>query len=183
MLKRLYFVADTIEATRAAAEALRDAGIDDRFFRVVARDEAGLRLHGVPGAPLHEHLDVVHTAQRRAVFFAAGGLAAGLGMMVVQPFPWPTELWHVGLLTVLTGCFGAWQGGMLGLSRENYRLEPVHEDITAGRYVLLVDVVGGREPRVAQTVDAVPGVELRGDGTPFTNPLEVPRRVLHQTTH
>ena len=184
MLKRLYLVADSIEATSAATERLREAGIDDRYLAVVSRDAAGLRLNGIPGAPLHEHLDVIHTGLRRALLFGAVGLAAGLGMMVVQPFPWPTEAWHVAILTAFTGCFGAWQGGMLGLSREHYRLEPFHEDLEAGHYVMMVDVPPDRESAVEQAVDGMPmAVRRRGEGSPYPNPLETPRRVLHQTTH
>lgn len=183
-MKRLYYISRNIERTRDVSDALHEAGIDDWHFHVISRDEAGLRLHAVQGAPIYEQLDLVHSGERVALFGAGAGLLVGGLCALIQPFPWPTETWHVVLLTLLTGCFGAWTGGMLGLSRENYRLEPFHEEIAAGNYLMLVDVAADKESTVRELMARrFNDVQRGGEGSSLMNPLETPHRVLQQTTH
>ena len=91
---------------------------------------------------------------------------------------WVAALGGVGL------CFGAWEGGMIGLSRENYKIERFHDDIEAGHYLIMVDVSRQQRPLVKELMNFdFPQVPYRGGGTRGINILDNPKVTYHQTTH
>ena len=73
---------------------------------------------------------------------AACGLVVGLivaGIFsVAQPFETPMPLIAYAGIVFLFTCFGAWQGGLVGISTENKKLRRFHDDIEAGRYLIVV---------------------------------------------
>ena len=81
-------------------------------------------------------------------------------------------------------CAGAWLGGMVGLSRENYKLEPFHEEIEAGRYLIMVDVRQESKARVREIMNmGFPRVRFCGKDSTMINPFKSPKHVYPQTTH
>lgn len=183
-MRRLYYIADDLPTTRAISETLRDEGITDWHFHVVARDEDGLYRHHIHSATPIQQLDIIHTGERWAAMGAGIGLLAGLVAYFAALLPWNPTLLSVLAFTALGGFFGAWQGGMVGLSRESYKLEPFHEEIEAGRYLIMVDVKPDSRARVREIMNmGFPRVRYCGKDSTFINPLKRPRRIYPQTTH
>ncbi|MEM8767431.1 MAG: hypothetical protein AAGE43_08315 [Pseudomonadota bacterium] len=179
-MRRLYYLADDLPTTRAISDSLRDEGIRDWNFHVVAKDEDGLYRHQIHSATPIQQLDVVHTGERFAMIGAVVGLLAGLVAYLTSTLP----LFGVLGLTLVAGLFGAWLGGMVGLSRENYKLEPFHDEIEAGRYLIMVDVARDSKTRVREIMNmGFPSVRYCGRDTTLINPFKSPRRVYAQTTH
>ena len=179
-MRRLYYLADDLPTTRAISETLHDEGITDWHFHVVAKDESGLYRHHVHSASAILQLDIVHTGERYALIGAFVGLAAGVAAYLSAALP----AYAVLLITLTAGMFGAWLGGMVGLSRENYKLEPFHDDIEAGRYLIMVDVRPNSRARVREIMNmGFPRVRYCGKDTTFINPFKSPREIHPQTTH
>jgi hypothetical protein len=183
-MRRLYYVAEDLETTQQISDALHQAGITDWNFHVLAKDEGGLYRHHIHSAtPIHQ-LDIIHTGGRWSIVGACVCLLAGLTVHLGGLLPWTTSLFDVALFTILGGLFGAWQGGMVGLSRENYKIAPFHDDIEAGRYLVMVDVKTDNKARVREIMNMqFPQVRFSGRDTTLINPLERPQQVYHQTTH
>lgn len=183
-MQRLYYLADDLETTRRVSDALHAEGIRDWNFHVLAKDEAGLYSHHIHAATTYQQLDVVHTGERFALIGAivAGSVAAFC--YYTQPLPFAVDALAAVLFTALGACFGAWQGGMVGLTRENYKIAPFHDDIEAGRYLIMVDVRPENRTTVRELMNMrFPGVQRAGTSSTFINPLERPQRVFHQNTH
>jgi hypothetical protein len=179
-MRRLYYIADDLPTTRAISESLHDEGITDWNFHVVAKDEDGLYRHHIHSATPIQQLDIVHTGERFAIIGTVVGLCAG----GIAYFSASLALPFVALITLVAALFGAWLGGMVGLSRENYKLEPFHEEIEAGRYLIMVDVKKESRARVREIMNmGFPRVRFCGKDSTFINPFHSPRHVYPQTTH
>ena len=183
-MRRLYYIADDLPTTQAISETLHDEGVTDWNFHVLAKDESGLYRHHIHSAsPIHQ-LDVIHTGERWAMVGAMVGLTAGIAVYLTSALPWTPTLMTVLVFAVVGGLYGAWQGGMVGLSRENYKLEPFHDEIEAGRYLIMVDVKPESRARVREIMNmGFPRVRYCGKDTTLINPFKRPRRVYSQTTH
>ena len=183
-MKRLYYVADDLGTTRQVADAMRDMHIDDVHFHVVSRDEAGLTHHGIHAATTYQQLDIVHLGARFALLGGVLGVPAGLLLMRIVPFH-PQFAWPmVGAVTLLFAMFGAWQGGMLGLSRENYKIARFHVALAGGKHLLMIDVDPANEARIrnkmiARFASVLPG----GSGTTLVNPFASSGAAFAQNTH
>ena len=179
-MRRLYYMADDLPTTRALLEALHEEGISDWHFHVVAKDGTGLyRHHATP----IQQLDIVHTGERWAL--VGGVLGFGLGMLayLTKVLPWEATGLTVVLVTCAGALLGAWQGGLAGLSREHYKLEPYHEDIEAGRFLMMVDVKADEQSRVHRIMNmGFPSVRYCGKDTTFINPFKSPRKIYAQDT-
>jgi hypothetical protein len=183
-MQRLYYLADDVETTRRVSDALHKEGISDWNFHVLAKDEAGLYTHHIHSATPYQQLDLIHTAQRWGLGGGAIGLAAGMLGYLLQPLAWQVNELVVVLVTLLGACFGAWIGGMVGLTRENYKVSPFHDDIEAGRYLIMVDVHKEFRPRVRELMNMqFPLVQRCGSSSTLINPFERAARPHHQTTH
>ena len=186
-MRRLYYMADSVDDAESVTQALRKEGIGHWHLHVLAKDQAGLYTHKIHSAnPIHQ-TDLVHTSER----YAVAGLVIGLILAYLFYL-----LYQVGVISlqidgmaflILGGlglCFGAWEGGMVGLTRENYKIERYHEEIEDGRYLIMVDVSREQRPLVKELMNfEFPQIPYRGGGTTMINPLANPKRMHHQTTH
>lgn len=183
-MRRLYYIADDLETTGRVSDGIHAEGFSDHDFHVVSRDEAGLYQHRIHSATTYQQLDVIHTGQRFAIVGACAGLLFALGLYLGAPWGWRPDLITALALLVLGGGFGAWTGGMIGMSRENYKLAPFHHDLEAGRYLILLDVPADREAEVRDMMRArFPEVRQAGEDSTLINPFESAPRVYHQNTH
>ncbi len=179
-MRRLYYIADDLPTTQAISETLHDEGITDWNFHVVARDEGGLYRHHIHSATPIQQLDIVHTGERFAMIGAIVGLAAGTAAYFGAGLTMPAVI----VITLVAALFGAWLGGMVGLSRENYKLEPYHDEIEAGRYLIMVDVQTESKARVREIMNmGFPRVRFCGKDSTFINPFKRPQHIYPQTTH
>lgn len=179
-MRRLYYIADDLPTTQAISETLHEEGITDWNFHVVAKDEGGLYRHQIHSATPIQQLDIVHTGERFAMIGAVVGLVGGGIAYYSASLP----LLSVFAFTLASALFGAWLGGMVGLSRENYKLEPFHDEIEAGRYLLMVDVQKESKARVREIMNmGFPRVRFCGKDSTVINPFKSARNVYPQTTH
>lgn len=183
-MKRLYFLVDDLETASVVSRTLHHAGITDWNFHAISRDEAGLDARRVRSAMPWQQLDFIHTGARWALTGVGIAAFVGIAMEAVQPLPMRIEVSTILLFCLLCGCFGAWLGGMVGVSRENYKLAPFHAELDAGQTLILVDVAVHRVDEIRTLMaERFPKAHFAGMDSPFINPLERPREVYPQTTH
>jgi hypothetical protein len=175
-VRRLYYIADDLPTTQALSEALHEAGVTDWNFHVVAKDERGLYRHHIHSATPFQRRDVIHTAARWAMIGAAIGVVPGLvGYLILNP-SWATPALMSGILG--GGLVGVWVGATVGLHRENYKLEPFHEEIEAGRLLIMVDVREESRHHVREIMNmGFPRVRYCGKDTTLINPFRRPRHI------
>jgi len=175
-MKCLYYVAPELESTSRVSDDLHDVGLDDFFVHVIAKDESGLKKRQIHSANYLETLDVI----REGFVGAAIGLFAGVvGCILLDNFgPFQNIPWfvYVALCTVAT-LFGAWEGGLIGVEKENRKLERFHDDIEAGKYVILIYARKDQESVVRHMMSRRhPEAEFAGVDSHFVNPFTAVRR-------
>jgi hypothetical protein len=175
-MRRLYYLANDLRTCELVARSLKEEGISDWNFHVLSRDEIALYQHHIHAAATYHQRDVIYTSERWALAGALIALLVGTVAYVLQPLPWEVSGFSVVLMILVGGLFGAWQGAVAGLSRENYKIAPFREDIAAGRHLVMVDVNEGNRARVREVMTVrFPSVEFRGRDTTFISPFAHPR--------
>lgn len=139
-MRTLYYLMDRLVTARAMADTLRELNVDDSGYYIVSKDHDGLRRNDLHDASVFAETDLVHSGLRGALFGGIAGVLFALWVAIVQPFDMEVGLVAFLLIALLIGHFGAWVGGMVGLSHENYRLAPFHEAIAHGRYLLVINL-------------------------------------------
>ncbi len=168
-MKRFYYLTSEIESVENISRDLHNEGITDWNFHVLSKDEAGLYQRRINSATPWQELDIVHTALRGTLIGTALGLVGGLAVMFFTNF----GMTSVFLLVVVGALFGTWAGGFVGISHENYKIARFHDDIEAGKYLVLVDVHPDEQHRVQKIMASKhPEAVAAGQGSTIINPLK-----------
>jgi hypothetical protein len=120
------------------AEDLHEVGISDWYIHVVSKNERGLNQNHIQSANYLETLDLY----RSSFFGGIAGFVAGLLLVIVfhttgvfsDNLPWWVSAIFIAVITL----FGIWEGGLWGVDTENKKLQPFHDDIEAGKYLILI---------------------------------------------
>lgn len=147
-MKCFYYLSPTLESTHDISDDLHAVGVSDFFVHVISRDEAGLKRQHIHSSNYLETLDVV----RDGVIGGALGFAAGLlGVAAIRYFdPFGVEVpgfVYIAIVAVAT-LFGTWEGGLVGIGNENRKLAKFHDDIQAGRFLVLIYALKEQEEAV-----------------------------------
>jgi hypothetical protein len=176
-MKCLYYPAPTLDSARHIFDDLHAVGVRDSFLHVISKDEAGLDERHIPSGNYLETLDLVRDGFiGSAIGFLAGLIGVGL-LKLFEPFG-PNVPGLVYFATVAAATlFGAWEGGLTGIASENKKLALFHNDIEAGRCLILIYVPQDQEATVMQMMRARhPEAELAAIDRHFINPFSVVRR-------
>jgi hypothetical protein len=69
--------------------------------------------------------------------------------------------------------FGAWVGGLVGLNKENQKISFYHNDIEAGKYLILIDIKAEQEDVVKSLMaQKHPEAQFKRTGSTFINPFK-----------
>ena len=179
-MKCIYFLTPTLASTESVSKDLHAVGVKDFFLHVVSRDEMGLRQHHIQSSNYLETLDVVRDGFIGAALgFIAGMIGVGL-LMYFKPFG---ENLHIPTLVyvVLAGAatlFGAWEGGLMGVDNESKKLARFHDDLAAGKYLILVYVRKHREEAVLKMMrEKHPDAAFVAIDRHFINPFSAVVRI------
>jgi hypothetical protein len=175
-MKCLYYVAPELESTARVSDDLHDVGVDDFYVHVIAKDELGLKKREIHSANYLETLDLVREGTLGAVI----GLFAGfVGCILLDQFgPFPNIPWYVFvLLCGVATMFGAWEGGLIGVEKKNKKIERFHDDIEAGKFVILIYARRDQESVVRHMMSRRhPEAEFAGVDRQFVNPFTAVQR-------
>ncbi len=173
-MKCMYYLAPTLASTHDISDDLHAVGVKDFYLHVISRDESGLKQQHIHSSNYLETLDIVRDGFIGAALgFVAGLIGIGL-MMYLQPFG-PTVVVPTYVYVILVGVatlFGAWVGGLTGIDSENHKIKRFHDDIAAGKYLMLVYVRRHQEAAVRQMMqERHQEAELVAIDTHFINPF------------
>lgn len=176
-MKCLYYLAPTLESTQSVSDDLHEVGVKDFFVHVVSRDEAGLRKQHIHSSNYLETLDVV----RDGIIGGVLGFVVGvIGVALLRYFdPFGIEvpsLVYYAIVGVAT-LFGTWEGGLVGIGSENKKLARFHDDIEAGRFLVLIYALKEQEEAVRKMMrERHPETEFAAVDRHFINPFSSPGR-------
>src|ERR1700730_11034998 len=105
---------------------------------------------------------------------------AGTGLlMYMKPFgDHVVPAFVYAILVGVATLFGAWEGGLVGIDSENKKLAKFHDELVAGKYLILVYVRKHREQVVLKMMrEKHPDAELVAIDSHFVNPFSNVRRV------
>lgn len=178
-MKCLYYLAPTLESTHDISDDLHEVGINDYFLHVVSRDESGLKQQHIHSSNYLETLDLIRDGLIGAI---VGFLAGLLGVWALQHFaPFGPDI-HVpafvyyAIVAVAT-LFGAWEGGLIGVAAENKKLSRFHDDLEAGKYLILIYALKTKEDTVrAMMRERHPEAELVAVDSHYINPFSSVKR-------
>jgi len=171
-VKCLYYTAPTLDSARRVSDDLHEVGIQDFFLHVIAKDAAGLEQRHIPAGNYLETLDLVRDGLiGSAIGFCAGLLGAAL-LKVFAPFgPHLPNIVYFAAIAAAT-LFGAWEGGLTGIASENKKLAKFHDDLEAGRCLILIYALREQEAAVVGMMRVRhPEAQLAAVDRHFINPF------------
>jgi hypothetical protein len=168
----LYYLAPTLVTTRQVSDDLHAAGIKDFFLHVVTRDESGLKQEHIHSSNYLETRDLVRDGLLGAAYGAAGGLIGAGLFKFFEPFGPDVPPFVYIILVVVVTMFGAWVGGLTGIASENRKLLKFHDEIEAGKYLILI-YARTRQGQAVKTMMRArhPEAELVAVDRHFINPF------------
>ena len=123
-MKRIYYMTRSLPSVMGISRDLHEAGIGDNRIHVTGKNVAALETAHVHTTTLLEDTDIMHSG----FFGAMYGMAVGLvvGFMLAGMDPWGSDLGSGAIMgaTLFFTCFGAWLGGIRGISSRNHHLVP-----------------------------------------------------------
>ena len=176
-MKCFYYLSPTLASTEQISQDLHAAGIRDFYIHVVSRDESGLRQHHIHSSNYLETLDVIRVGVIGAFFGFTAGLVGVELLRYFEPFGPGVPNMVYGAVVAVATAFGAWEGGLIGIATENKKLERFHDDLEAGRYLILIYAHKEREEALrAMMAERHREVEFVAVDRFFLNPFSRIRR-------
>ena len=171
-MKCLYYPAPTLDSTLHISDDLHAVGVKDCFLHVISKDEAGLKVRNIHSGNYLETLDLVRDGfMGSATGFFAGLIGVGL-LKLFEPFgPHLPSIVYFATVAAAT-LFGAWEGGLTGIATENKKLAKFHDDLEAGRCLILIYAREEQETAVLQSMRVRhPEAQLAAIDRHFINPF------------
>jgi hypothetical protein len=177
-VKCLYYLTPTLAATDQVSADLHEVGVMDFYLHVISRDQAGLKRRQIHSSNYLETLDIVRDGFIGAALGFVIGLAGAGLLMYTKPFgDHVVPAFVYAILVGVATLFGAWEGGLVGVDSEHKKLAKFHDDLAAGKYLILVYVRKHREPVVLKMMsEKHPDAELVAVDSHFVNPFSTVTR-------
>ena len=175
-MKRLYYLSPSIDSAELVSKDLHEQGITDWHFHIISKDEEGLCSHLLHSANTFHRTDFIRFVERGLISGGLIGLFFAIPLAYIEGFTFNAWL-AISFFGVL---FGAWCGGVGGISQENYKIQRFHQQIEEGQYLIMVDVSKKDSQRI-QAIMAVrhPEAMLQGESSTFTNPFASDNKEPH----
>jgi len=182
-MKRMYFLADTLESVERVWHNLREIDIAEGAFHIVTKDDDGIQRHKMSTAGAFVRTDLIHSGEQGALVGTLLGLAFATWLVVTEPFGLQVGWFGFLFAAAMFGFHGAWVGGMVGLAQENYKLKPFHNAIEKGKYLLMVDIGTPQQENLVRMIIRMQHPELiyEGEDTLGSNPFQ--RKTAFQPVH
>lgn len=180
-MKCFYYLAPTLKSTQQISNDLQAVGVMDWFLHIIARDEAGLKREHLHSSNYLETTDLLRDGLIGAnIGFILAVIAAG-AVWFFEPFgPETPKVMYFFVVVVFT-LFGAWVGGLTGIDKENKKLRRFHDDLEAGKYLILIYARKEQEEAIRDMMRAQhPEARLAAIDRHFLNPFSGVRRRRRQ---
>lgn len=151
-MKRLYYFTKSLTSVQGITSELRQAGIGENRLHVLGADTMAIAEAHVHATSTWEETDIMHSGFVGALFGMGAGLLVGLILSGMDP--WGLRLGSGAIIgaTLFGTCFGAWLGGLRGLSSQNHHLTPYLDRVEQGDYLMMVDADDEIQTRKVEAV-------------------------------
>ena len=150
MKTRHVFSTPDLATARAAMDAARGAGVRDDDLLLIARSD--IELEAIPDDYKDADTDLMPAALRGAGYGGATGLLAGLVAVVATPVGLTLAgAAAIGLAGAMVGC---WASALAGSSLPDPIRRRFHDEIEAGRILVVVDGDKDQLDGVTQVIEA-----------------------------
>ena len=138
-MKRLYYFTKSLTSVQGITRDLQQVGIGENRMHVMGTDTMALAQAHVHGTTTWEETDIMHSGFMGALIGMGVGLLAGF--LIAGADPWGMQLESGAIIgaTLFGTCFGAWLGGLRGVSSQNHHLTPYLGRVEQGDYLMMVD--------------------------------------------
>ena len=177
-MKCLYYLTSTLDSTQKITDDLHQAGIDDWFIHIVAKDGTGLSKEKFHSSYLLEQLDLLRYGIILAIVGFLIGLIAVVLINLTEPFgsDIPNNAYYA--MIIFFTLFGAWEGGFIGSATENKKIALFHDDLESGSYLILIYAKKIYEDQVKKVMERRhPEAKLAAVDAKFYNPLSDLKRI------
>lgn len=173
-MKRLYYLTKNINIAEVVSDRLHEEGVTDWHFHVLGKDKANVVRHHLHGATPLQELDIIRSGERGVMMGFFVGLLAMAIVSVFTSLGQYMTLLSQAATVIGFSLFGAWLGGLVGVSTENYKIRRFHDDIEAGYFLLMVDVTQDQRRAVLDVMDEFDHIQQAGEDSTFINPFATP---------
>ncbi|WP_281645938.1 hypothetical protein [Parendozoicomonas sp. Alg238-R29] len=171
-MKRLYYLTHSVDEADCLVSDLRRAGVGEWHIHGLSTDDAGLYHHHIHPAHFFQRYDLIHLGERGAIIGLCISLVWSYVVHVLQLIPNSFGIAEVVFTTLVFTLFGAWSGGLMGISRLNYHIARFQKDIDSGACLVLVDLPRRKVSQIRRKIQfRHPGVILAGYSSTITNPF------------
>lgn len=170
-MKRLYYLVSDLHRTKEITSHLKGMGVGSSNLYVWSNDVTGLKEQDINPVGFVDKLDIVHSGEQGAILGLIFGVLFCVGIAIFEPFSVDVGWAVAGLVVILMTLFGAWVGGMIGTSVDNYKLSKFHNKIDQGKHLVVVEV-GQKNEGLVKTMMARhhQDATLEGVDTTSVNP-------------
>ncbi|MCL6271308.1 hypothetical protein M3P05_15395 [Sansalvadorimonas sp. 2012CJ34-2] len=153
-MKQHHYMFDYLDDLQHACADLEEMGIEHRNLHVAHNSQLSLDKRHLNGMGYFHDNDMVHSALRGFLF---GILVAACTAFLLSTWLGHLEVGFIvtGFVTLIMLGFSTWVGGLIGASHDNWRLAPYHDQLSAGKSVLIVDVDSEQEQMVTRMMSAM----------------------------
>lgn len=151
-MKRLYYLTDSVSSVLDITRDLKQAGIGENRLHVMGRNSATLDQAHVHTTTPWEETEIMPSGFMGAVAGLCVGLIVGFALAGADPWGLSLGGEMVVAAAAFFTCFGAWLGGILGISSRNHHLEPYVDKVKAGHYLVMVDADDDQQEDSVRTV-------------------------------
>lgn len=173
-MRRLFYLVSNIDSAEDISRDLQQQGVTNWRFHVVTKNEAGLYQHNLHTASVRDRTDLVRYVERGMLVGAAVVALLLVPLILLADFGIPLPAWAAVAAFLIVG--GGWVAGFGGIQGENYRIQGFHDEIDAGKHLVMVDSPKKHVPKVKELMKKNhPGARLQGEDSSFNNPFAKPR--------
>ena len=172
-MRREYFLAESLEDVDTAASILHDQlHINENNIHVISNDRKGIKQHNLHEGSIIEKSDLVRGVEHGALLGIAMGITGCAILVVNMPFWDVVELTKQAVIaltlfgSLMIGCI---IGAFVGLLHVNYKIYRFNEDLTKGKYLMLVD--SNELGIIKQALEKQPVID-KGEGSSLVFPFD-----------
>lgn len=171
-MSRLYFLAENLQSIVNAKSIFNRLEIPGLDIHVWGRNRQQIVEQDLnPLAPMDQS-DLIHSGEQGALLGCGMGFIIGMGVIAAAPPQLGLGVGTLLLVTAFITLFGSWVGGLVGMASDNYQLEPFHQQVDDGQFLVLLDTEADKADRVIRDLtQAVPTLHYAGENDSWNNPL------------
>jgi len=171
-MTRLYFITYSMNQAKTMLNNLHYSGLQDWRVSLIARDTEELSKNSIRAANILQERDIIHSGEQGGIIGSIAGLVVGFITSLPGVLPFPFDLSQIFLTSILFCLFGAWLGGITGMTRRNYRVNQFEAALNKGACLIMVDIDRFQKKRLNYLLNnQLPDIKLMGTGSSVTNPF------------